>query len=152
MWFGELEELQRIKVPRSLQRRDAVKSTNLHTFVDASQSAYGGVVYVRTEYNNQTVSVILAAAKTKVTPLQSVSIPRLELMGAHLGSKLARTIANVLSIPKQHMIFWSDSTDVLWWIRGYSRVLNHLSQIELERFNHILTQISGDTYQRISIQ
>ena len=92
MWFGELEELQRIKVPRSLQRRDAVKSTSLHTFVDASQSAYGGVVYVRTEYNDQTVSVNLAAAKTKVTPLQSVSIPRLELMRAHLGSKLARTI------------------------------------------------------------
>ena len=64
--------------------------------------------------NDQTVSVILAAAKTKATPLQSVSIPRLELMGAHLGSKLACTIANVLSIPKQHMIFWSDSTDVLW--------------------------------------
>ena len=61
MWFGELDELQRIKVPRSLQRRDAVKSTSLHTFVDASQSAYGGVVYVRTEYNDQTVSVILAA-------------------------------------------------------------------------------------------
>ena len=51
MWFGELEELQRIKVPRSLQRRDAVKSTSLHTFVDASKSAYGGVVYVRTKYN-----------------------------------------------------------------------------------------------------
>ena len=29
----------------------------------------------------------------------------------------------MLSVPKQHMIFWSDSTDVLWWIRGYSRVL-----------------------------
>ena len=33
MWFGELGGLQRIKVPRSLQRRDAVKSTSLHTFV-----------------------------------------------------------------------------------------------------------------------
>ena len=28
MWFGELEKLQRIKVTRSLQRRDAVKSTS----------------------------------------------------------------------------------------------------------------------------
>ena len=43
-------------------------------------------------------------------------------MGAHLGNKMACTIASVLSIPKQHMIFWSDSTDVLWWIRGYSVV------------------------------
>ena len=76
-----------------------MKSTSFHTFVDASQSAYGGVVYVRTEYNDQTVSVILAAAKTKVTALHSVSVPRLELMGAHLESKLAHTIASVLSIP-----------------------------------------------------
>ena len=155
MWFGELEELQRIKVPRSLQRRDTVKSTSLHTFVDASQSAYGGVVYVRTEYNDQTVSVILAAAKTKVTPLQSVSIPRLELMGAHLGSKLARTIANVLSIPKQHMIFWSDSTDVLWWIRGYSRVFkpfvtNRVGEIQshsnLDQWRYIPTNINPADY------
>ena len=61
--------------------------------------------YVRTEYNEQIVSVVLAAAKTKVALLQSVSIPQLELMGSHLGSKLAHSIASVLSIPKQYMIF-----------------------------------------------
>ena len=94
IWFGELKELQRIKAPRSLQRKDKMKSISLHTFVDASQSAYGGVVYVRSEYDNGTVSVTLAAAKTKVAPLQSISIPRLELMGAHLGSKLAHSIHN----------------------------------------------------------
>ena len=136
IWFKELRELQRIKIPRSLQRRDEVKSISLHTFVDASQSAYGGVVYVRCEYDIKTLSVTLAAAKTKVAPLQSVSIPRLELMGAHLGSKLAHSIASVLSTPKQHMIFWSDSTDVLWWIRGYSRVFkpfvaNRIGEIQL---------------------
>ena len=49
MWFDELEELQRIKVPRSLQRSNEVKSTSLHTFVDSSQSVFGGAVYVRTE-------------------------------------------------------------------------------------------------------
>ena len=69
-----------------------MKSISLHTFVDASQSAYGAVAYVRTEYDDQTVSVILAAVKTKVAPLQSVPIPRLELMVAHLGSKLAHSI------------------------------------------------------------
>ena len=151
MWFGELGELQRIKVPRSLQKKDTVKSISLHTFVDASQSAYGAVVYVRTEYNEQPVSVNLAAAKTKVAPLQSVSIPRLELMGAHLGSKLAHSIASVLSIPKQHMTFWSDSTDVLWWIRGYSRVFkpfvaNRIGEIQSnsnpDQWRYIPTKIN----------
>ena len=53
-----------------------MKSTSLHTFVDASQSAYGGVVYVRTEYHDQIVSVILAAGKTKVT---SLPVPKITI-------------------------------------------------------------------------
>ena len=67
--------------------------------MDASQAAYGAVVYIRTEYEDQTVSVCLVAARTKVAPLQCVSIPRLELMGACLGSKLTQTISRVLAIP-----------------------------------------------------
>jgi len=43
-WFDELRELQRIKVPRSLQKKCTVQSIYLHTFVDSSQSAYGAVV------------------------------------------------------------------------------------------------------------
>ena len=121
IWFDELKDLGRVKVPRTLQGRGIVKSVSLHTFVDASESAYGAVVYVRTKYDDK-VLISLAAAKTKVSPLKAVSIPRLELMGAHLGSTLAQSVGKVLSITKQQMIFWSDSMDVLWWIRGYSRV------------------------------
>jgi len=60
--FSELEELQSIKVPRCFQqRRNSVKNV-LHTFVDASQHAYGAVVCMREEYEDQTVSVRLVAA------------------------------------------------------------------------------------------
>jgi len=59
----------------------------LHTFVDASQHAYGAVVYMREEYEDQTVSVRLVAAKTRIAPLQSISILRLELLGAIVGTK-----------------------------------------------------------------
>ena len=89
--------------------------------MDASESSHGAVVYVRTKYDDE-VLISLAAAKTKVSPLKAVSIPQPELMGAHLGSTLAQSVGKVLSITKQQMIFWSDSMDVLWWIRGYSRV------------------------------
>ena len=64
----------------------------------------------------------LVAAKTKVAPIQSVSIPRLELMRACLGNKLTQSVAQVFSIPMQEVVFWSDSTNVLWWIKGHSRV------------------------------
>ena len=90
---------------------------SLHTFVDASQTAYGAAVYQRIEYDHM-LSVRLVAAKAKVAPIQSVSFPRLELMGACLGNKLTQSIVEVFSIPIQDVVFWSDSTNVLWWIRG----------------------------------
>ena len=115
LWFSELDQLQNIKIPRCLQQKNAPMKINLHTFVDASLGAYGAVVYVRVEYKDKTVSVRLVAAKTKVAPLQSVGIPRMELMGACLGVKLTQSIVKALLIPIQYVVFWCDSTSVLWW-------------------------------------
>ena len=70
-WFDELKDLERIRIPRSLQNRSLVKSICLHTIVDASENAYGAVVYVRIEYDDKSISVSLAAAKTKVSPLKA---------------------------------------------------------------------------------
>ena len=121
-WFDELKDLSRIKIPRSLQKRGTVKSRCLHTFVDVSENAYGAVVYLRIEYEDDTLSVYQVAAKTKVAPLKAVSIPRLELIGAQMGSTLAQSVGAVLLIGERQRIFWSDSVDVLWWIRGYGRM------------------------------
>ena len=71
-WFLELEQLSNVRIPRSLQQRYTVIKV---TFVDASQKAYGAVIYERIEYEDQLLSVRLVAAKTKVAPIQSVSIP-----------------------------------------------------------------------------
>ena len=87
-----------------------------------SQGAYGAVVYVRVEYKDQTVSVRFVAAKTKVAPLQSVGIPRMELMGAYFGVKLTQSIVKVLLISIQYVVFWCGSTSVLWWIRGHGKI------------------------------
>ena len=84
-WFGELPMLSKIRVPRCLQLRE-VTSATLHVFVDASKNAYGAVVYMRSEYIEGKVSLLFVASKTKVAPLQSLSIPRLELMAAVLGN------------------------------------------------------------------
>lgn len=155
LWLSELDQLQNIRIPRSLQQRNEVVKINLHTFVDASQGAYGAAVYIRIEYEDQTVSVGLVAAKTKVAPLQSISIPRLELMGACLGNKLAQSIIKVLLIPIQCVIFWSDSTNVLWWIRGHSRtfkpfVANRIGEIQSvtnpDQWRYVPTELNPADY------
>ena len=60
---------------------------------------------------------------------------RLELMGAVIGVRLALRIAEVLEIKISDAIFWSDSMNTLWWIRGRSRefkpfVANRVGEIQ----------------------
>ena len=68
-WFLDLEELKEIKVPRSLREPKVERSSTVHTFVDASNGAYGAVSYLRYEYDEELYSVAIIASKTKAAPL-----------------------------------------------------------------------------------
>ena len=130
-------DCEQIRVPRCLCHRDCseLTSTELHVFSDASADAYGAVAYARCTYDSETLSCNLICAKTKVAPLESVSIPRLELMAAVLALNLATSVAPVLGITVSNVTFWSDSMNVLCWIRNRSRaykpfVANRVGQIQ----------------------
>ena len=120
-WFEELSELPRLCVPKCLHAETRDRSITLHTFVDASQEAYGAATYSRHLYEDGTVICRLIASKSRVVPLQSVSIPCLELMATIVGFRLADTIGSILSNPKHDSLFWSDSVDVLYRVHGRSR-------------------------------
>ena len=105
-----------IKVPRCLRfgPEQVALSETLHTFVDASQDAYGAVVYSRVVYESGSVSTGLVAAKSRVAPLTTTSIPRLELLAAVLGLRLTESTSRVFSGALGQAVFWSDSMNVLW--------------------------------------
>ena len=43
-WFGELEKLTKVQIPRCLQDKEKSPGTvSIHTFVDASEDAYGAL-------------------------------------------------------------------------------------------------------------
>ena len=117
-WFSELEVLQEIIVPRCLQESKPEKSFSVQTFVDASSEAYGAVSYLRSKYAQGCYVVRIIASKTRVCPLSPMSTPRLELMAAVLGLRLTLSILAALGISIDHARFWSDSMNVLYWIRG----------------------------------
>ena len=117
-WFKELPELSGIIVPRALQLPETVKSTQLHVFVDASEIAYGAIAYLRQQYDSGEISIRMVMSKAKVTPLQAISIPRLELMSAIVGVRIAETVGCVLHLDSSQWYFWSDNKDVLYWVRG----------------------------------
>ena len=147
-WLEQLKSLQEVKIPRCLRRPEPVKSKCIVIFVDASQQAYGAAVYMRCEYDNDTVTSRLIAAKSKVALLTPMTVPKLELMGVILGLHLTQSLLTVLEAPIQSVTFYSDSTDVLWWIRGRRRdfrpfVVNCIGEIqmfsELSQWQHAST-------------
>lgn len=52
----------------------------LHGFYDVSVDAYAAVVYLQVSYSDNSVTSRILASKTRVMPLKSQTIPRLELL------------------------------------------------------------------------
>ena len=100
-----------------MQPKEIILSTSLHGFCDSSSQVYCGMVYIRMEITlGIRVSFLCASsqvycgmvyirveitlgirvsflyAKTKVAPLKKLSIPRLELLGCDLLSKILKDV------------------------------------------------------------
>ncbi|CAB0030723.1 unnamed protein product, partial [Trichogramma brassicae] len=84
---------------------------------EASKLAYAAVLYVRIVHGGG-ARVTLLASKTKVAPLKSLSIPRLELCAALLLVKLTTSFLATADFNQAPVHLWSDSKTALHWIHG----------------------------------
>ena len=145
-WVTELERVSSLSVPRCIHPFSKVTVQRLHVFSDASEQAYAAAVYVVTA-SEDGVASNLALARVRVTPRsRKVSIPRLELMAALLGLRLAKKACAAFMIPMSEVLFWSDSINVLCWIRNdvkqfQSFVAHRVSEIreatDPEQWQHV---------------
>ncbi|XP_003369453.1 Pao retrotransposon peptidase family protein [Trichinella spiralis] len=131
-WQEELKKPSQIKLSRPWLSR-SVKQ--VHIFGDASQAAYAASAYLGVESLDGEISVKLMIAKTRVTPVRHISLPRLELMAALLCERLKNNIVKEVTLLIQETLYWSDSKVVLAWIRGSSKrwkpfVANRVEEIQ----------------------
>ena len=117
-----LRQLHTLSVPRFVQT-DSEASLQIHGFSDSSMRAYGCCIYVRSQ-GPEGVKVTLLAAKSKVAPLKTKSLPRLELCAAHLLAKLWAGVSKMLSRKIDKVVFWSDSEITLHWVKTHPSTLS----------------------------
>ena len=122
LWQSQLKHLACVHIPRYYFPKDVtVSHIQLHGFSDASENAYAAVVYIRATDGNGRNHVSLVSAKTKVSPIKRLTIPRLELCGAHLLAKLLELVRLTLGLPIESIYAWTDSTIVINWLDGTPR-------------------------------
>ena len=79
-WRAQLPVLASIQLPRCYFANEATLTVELHGFSDASEAAYAAVVYIRATYSTHPPTSRLVMAKTKVAPVKTISVPRLEFV------------------------------------------------------------------------
>ncbi|CAH4035032.1 unnamed protein product [Pieris brassicae] len=123
---------------------DSPKYIDLHSFSDASQSAFGSCVYIKTISTNGDVTVQLLCAKSKVAPLKPTSIPRLELCAALVATKLTNVVDSykaiyIIRYKPARIVCWCDWSVVLGWIKGD---ITRLKKFVANRISEILEHAS----------
>ncbi|XP_017469917.1 PREDICTED: uncharacterized protein LOC108361720 [Rhagoletis zephyria] len=124
MWNNfrmQLLNVVECKVPRHYFKLGQPKNLQLHIFVDASEDAFGAVAFWRAEYPDNAVQVCIVYARTRSAPLKMLTIPRLELQAAVLGSRMMTTIIEEHTMSIDRCVLWSDSRTVLKWIASEHR-------------------------------
>ena len=131
----QLPLLNTIKFDRCIVALNAVE-IQLHGFADASEKGYGACIYLRSTDEHGKHHVVLVGSKSRVAPIQTVTLPRLELCAAGLLSQFfAAVVQSLQHLNIRRAIFWSDSTISLHWIKTSPHLLktfvsNRVAQIQ----------------------
>lgn len=139
-WWTESAN-QTLWIPRPLAASELTDDSEYHVFCDASSVAYCAAVYVVQDRESR-----LLIAKGRLAPLDPrLTIPRLELMAALIGSRLMSFVQVTLHIEEPKVLYWTDSTDVLFWLRNQkprkvfvnNRVSSILQLTKPEQWRHV---------------
>ena len=115
-FLKSLESINDIKISRRIitQISDAIK---FHGFSDAAKICYGAVVYCKSVNSSGKTLVSLPISKSRIAPLKSLTILRLEFCATTPESKPVKRVIAALKLEEIKVYLWTDSMIILSWIQ-----------------------------------
>lgn len=146
-FYSNLSLLSSFKLKRWL-KTDAKSKIQIHAFCDASEKAYGTAIYIRVE-NSGGIHCALLSAKSRVAPIKTVTIPRLELLAAVVLSDQLEAILEACQFNAQSVTCWTDSSIALHWI---NKEPQDLKAFVSNRVKKIQEKTKGFNWKHVSSQ
>ncbi|XP_076661119.1 uncharacterized protein LOC143364992 [Halictus rubicundus] len=144
----DISQVEAINISRCVIS-ECLNGIELHGFSDASERAYGACAYLRSRDRSGRWVTRLLCAKSRVAPLKTISLPRLELCGALLLANIVNKVRLALETVKCKEYLWTDSTITLAWLRSSPNrwktfVANRVSQIQsltsIDSWRHVASE------------
>ncbi|KAL5010875.1 hypothetical protein ScPMuIL_013180 [Solemya velum] len=152
-WLHELKDLEKLQLKRCYKPESfgEVVSCQLHCFSDASDQGYGMVFYLRLIDCDGRIHCAFLLGKSRVTPLKTITVPRMELTAATGAVKLSKSVIEELDYKIDRVVYWTDSMSVLGYIsnettRFHTFVANRLSIIheatKVSQWHYVNTKLN----------
>ena len=122
-WREDLSHLEQLQIPRCFKPPGfgELKSTEIHSFADASELALGQVSYLRLVNEKGEVHISFLMGKARVSPIKLLTIPRLELTAAVVSVNVAQNLIQELDYHIDADVYYSDSTVVISYINSEAK-------------------------------
>ena len=131
-----LRESEIVRVSRWCLRDWENYQLRLCGFSDASTRAYAAVIYLQCGREKR----VLLTSKTRVAPLNGATVPRLELLGTLLLSRLISSVSKALERELELLpsVCYTDSQVALCWIVGDNKVWKPFVQNRVKEIRRLV--------------
>lgn len=110
------EEIKDVNLSRCFLDNIEDNDCQLHCFTDSSTRAYAASVYIVGK--NQKSFVMGKSRLVPIKDQEHLKIPRLELLGVLIGSRLMQYVRKCINRKVKKQILWTDSQIVIDWLKS----------------------------------